>query len=113
MLWDQGDQEFLDTLILEGALVIKGVDPETGEIVYSFTDRLKDLAPELYHDFMEMLHKSIMSLWEQGFLQMDIASDNPLILPTQLAVDRSNWSALSERDRHTLTALMVAFREGT
>jgi len=104
------DQEFIDTLILEGALVIKGIDSRTGEIMYSFTEKLKEMAPDLYDGFLELIHLSIMSLWEQGFVKMDPTEDNPSVLPSDLALDENNWSSLSQTDYQTLSALMRSFR---
>jgi len=104
------DPELIDTLILEGALVIKGVDTKTGDIVYGFTEKLKEMAPALYDGFLEMIHNSIMSLWEQGFLIMDPTSNNPLVLPSEMAMNEESWSVLSETDYQTMLALMQAFR---
>lgn len=103
--------ELIDTLILEGALVIEGVDSETGQILYNFTDKLKEMAPELYYGFLEMLHQSIMSLWEQGFLEMDVTSNSPLVTPSEKSMEEKNWKVLNETDRHTLQTLMRGFRE--
>lgn len=103
------DQEFIDTLILEGALVISGVD-DNGEIVYNITEKLKELAPELYDGFLDLLKGSVMSLWEKGFLNMDITQENPLVSPTELALDKSNWHKLTEDEANTMASLMTAFR---
>lgn len=102
------DQEFIDTLILEGALVISGVD-DRGEIVYNITDKLKELAPELYDGFLQLIKDSVMSLWEKGFLDMDITQENPLVKPTELALDRAKWDRLTEGESETLNSLMRAF----
>lgn len=104
----EGNQELIDTLILEGALVISGVD-NNGEIVYQFTDKLKELAPELYDSFMAMIQQSVMDLWEKGFLNMDVTQENPLVSPTEKALDQSNWHELSDSETQTMFALMKAF----
>lgn len=105
------DQSFVDTLILEGALVISGVNDE-GEIVYNVTDRLKELAPDLYHEFLKILKDSVMGLWEKGFIDMDVTKENPLIAPTDKALDLVQWKHLSKEEEQTLAALLKAFGEG-
>lgn len=108
---DPEDQSLFETLILEGALVIKGVDSESGEIVYSFTDKLKKLAPELYEGYLQMIHNSIMSLWEKGLVDMDVTLSNPLVKPTEKALRATNWDGLNETERQTIRALLDGFRE--
>lgn len=103
------NQELIDTLILEGALVISGID-DNGEILYRVTDRMKDLAPELYAEFMNMIQQSVMSLWEQGFINMDVTKINPLVSPTEKALDKQSITKLNEADQKTLEALMMGFR---
>lgn len=103
------DQDFIDTLILEGALVINGVD-DNGNIVYNVTDKLKEMAPELYDSFLDMLKSSVMSLWQKGFVNMDVTLENPLVSPSELALDDSSWDMLTDEEQNTLNALMKAFR---
>lgn len=103
------DQDLIDTLILEGALVISGVNEE-GEIVYNVTDRLKDLAPELYYKFLQIMKDSVMFLWEQGFVNMDITLENPLVTPTEKALNTEAVQDLPDNDKQTLEALMRAFK---
>lgn len=101
-------QDLLDTLILEGALVIQGVD-EYGEILYGFTEKLAELAPELYKEFTELIHSSVMSLWEKGFVTMNVMDESPVIAPTEMALDRRTWEHLSDNELQTMIALMKAF----
>jgi len=105
------DQDLIDTLILEGALVISGINEE-GEIVYNVTEKLRDLAPELYYEFLNMMKASVMSLWEKGFLNMDVTLENPLVKPTEKALDSDAVKNLDESEQQTLEALMKAFTEG-
>jgi len=47
----------IDELILLGALEPEGIDSETGEVLYKFTDKLKSVDPQLHG-----LVNNIMSL---------------------------------------------------
>ena len=40
----------IDDLILSGALEPAGIDPESGEMLYNFTDKLKDVSPLLHQE---------------------------------------------------------------
>jgi len=108
MILPDDDSELIDTLILEGALVIQGVDSASGEITYTFTEKLRDMAPELYYGFLEMIHLSVMSLWEKGFVNMDVTLDDPVVTPSKQAFDRDNWKYLTEIETQTLDALVRA-----
>lgn len=101
------DSELIDTLILEGALVIQGVS-ESGEITYTFTEKLRDMAPELYFGFLEMIHLSIMTLWEKGFVSMDVTLDDPVVTPNEKAFDKNSWKVLTQSEIQTLDALVRA-----
>jgi len=107
MLLPDDDSELIDTLILEGALVIQGVS-ESGEITYTFTEKLRDMAPDLYYGFLEMIHLSIMTLWEKGFVNMDVTLDDPVVTPNEKAFDKDNWKSLTQSEIQTLDALVRA-----
>lgn len=53
----------LEHLILQGAVEISGIDKNTGEMIYSITDKLKEVNPEMYKymekDFRERMFKMI------------------------------------------------------
>ncbi len=72
------EEQLLLTLIDQGAVEFKGFDEE-GEALYSFTNKLKDVHPELYELHNNMLNKEMMYLWENGFVEMDLFSDNPVV----------------------------------
>jgi len=100
--------DLIDTLILEGALVIQGVD-ENGEITYNFTDKLAEMAPELYKEFNETIYTTVLSLWEMGLVSMDIMSESPLISVTEIGLDRNNWKGLDDYQTQVMINLMKAF----
>lgn len=105
-------KDMIDELILNGALEIQGLDMETGQIVFSVTEKMIELAPELYYEIEESIHKVIMSLWEKGFLAMDVTAVSPNVSPTEAALDRNNWDVLSEEQRHVMNTVMRAFEGG-
>ncbi len=79
-----------------------GVDSETGEFLYQFTNKLKDISPELYNEHINHVNGELMRLWEKGFLDIDFMSDSPIVYLTEKAVDQSEIAKLSKEDRWSL-----------
>ena len=93
------DQEIIDKLILSGALQVAGIDSETGDFLYQFTDKLKEVAPELYHEHVNHVNNELMRLWEKGFLNISMTEENPIVTLTPKALDENELSKLSKEDR--------------
>lgn len=92
----------IDDLILSGAIEPAGVDPETGEMLYNFTDKLKDISPSLYSEVNNTFNSHVMRLWELGMVDMDITAKNPLVKLTEKSFDISLISKLEEEELYTL-----------
>lgn len=105
---DQSD--FIDTLIMLGAVEVVGIDSSTGEFLYTITPKIKDLMPEVYDEHLRHVNSEIMALWEAGFVEMDFTEDNPMVFLSEKAYDENEvgqlpkdlqWS-LKEIKRHIL-----------
>jgi len=80
--------KIFDELILEGAIEVSSIDSKTGEFLYNFTPKMKEVSPELYGEHMNNVSQDIMYFWERGFLLMnDITSQNPIIRLSDKAFD--------------------------
>lgn len=86
----------IDFLILNGALEVIGLD-EQGEFLYSFTDKALDLIPELKEELSKTYVQEINTLWELGFLNMDISTHNPIVTLTNMAYNDKIVSELPPR----------------
>jgi hypothetical protein len=73
------EDAMIDDLILQGALEVAGIDSQTGEFLYSVTDKMKDIMPDLYEEHLNTVNKDIMALWENGFVDVDFNEDNPIV----------------------------------
>lgn len=93
------NNEIIDELILSGALQVAGVDSETGEFLYQFTQKLKDVSPALYDEHVNHVNGELMRLWEKGFLNINIDDDNPIVTLTGKALDENELSKLPKEDR--------------
>lgn len=100
----------LEALILQGYVEPAGIDPETGEMLYSFTDLAKQEMPDLEKQFEEEFHKNIMFFWEAGALDMNVYEENPIIRINPLAFEQSFVDSLSTEKRMALAIIIDALR---
>jgi hypothetical protein len=107
---DLDGDDILEKLILEGAVEVAGIDSETGEALFTFTDRLEEIAPDIFRNLMENFHKDIMDLWADGFLEMDLESDTPLVRLTEKAFDDDAISKLDRQQKLNLQEIISALR---
>lgn len=99
---DEINQDIIDKLILEGALQVAGIDSETGDFLYQFTPKLKEISPILYNEHVNHVNGELMKLWEKGFLDINIADENPIVKLTEKSLDEVELSKLSKEDRWSI-----------
>ena len=92
------EDSLIEDLVLAGALEVAGIDDKSGELLYTMTNKMKDLIPELYEDHMDNINKEIMRLWEKGFVNVDMMLDDPLVTLTQKAYDTTEISKLTREE---------------
>jgi hypothetical protein len=63
-------QAMLEHLILQNAVVIEGFDTETGETLYSVTDKLKEVSPDIYYQMKIEFEDHMFTLIERGPMVM-------------------------------------------
>ena len=105
MFEDEQISEIIDHLILEGGIEIAGVDPESGEMLYAFTPKVKEIMPELYHDHLNFVNDELMVLWEKGYVDIDFLKDDPLIYISNKSYDPEEVKKLSKQERWSLQEL--------
>jgi hypothetical protein len=92
----------IDYLILQGAVEVAGIDDNTGEFLYVFSQKIKEVMPELYEQHMNYVNKEIMDMWENGFVNIDFLSESPTVSLTEKAFDEEEISGLSEEKQWSL-----------
>jgi hypothetical protein len=100
------EEDFIDSLILNGALEITAIDMESGEPLYKFTDKLKEFSPELYESQQAMFHEELMSLWEDGFIDLDPMEKNPMVKLTFKAFSASDISKLDDSKKSMIKEII-------
>ena len=103
--------DYIDSLILAGALEVNGVDSETGMFTYAFTDKAKEIAPDLYELTQQAFQDMVKVLWSKGFLSMDITESNPMVKVTELALNEDAVSLLNFDERETLRSIIRVMNE--
>jgi hypothetical protein len=96
------EEKIIEKLILDGGLETVGVDEETGELLYSFTPKIKNLMPDLYNEHITDVNTCVMALWEKGFLEIDFFAEEPIITLSEKALNKTEVEALSKKDRWNL-----------
>jgi hypothetical protein len=105
------DQEIMDYLILNNALEVVAVDSKTGELLYSFTPKIKEIMPDLYEEHMNSVNSDILSLWERGYVNIDFLLDDPKITITNKALDKNELSKLSVDDLWSINQIKRLLNE--
>lgn len=95
------DDDIIQDLILKNAIQFAGVN-ENGEMLYSFTPKIKDIMPDLYNAHLNNVNTEMMNLWEKGFVNIDLMSEDPIVTLTPKAFgydiftlsDEEQWSLM-------------------
>jgi hypothetical protein len=103
------DDKYFEDLILKGAVEFSGIDSETGEMLYSFTDKLESVAPEIFEAYNEEFYRQIMYLWEKGFLDINISTQSPVVRLNPSSTDPERIKALHPMYRIVLSQIVQAF----
>lgn len=102
----------IEELILSGAVEVSGVDSNTGEFLYTFTEKFRDVLPEIYNHRMAFIQQEVMYFYEIGLLDInDPLSPNPVISLTELAFDQEILDDLPEEKKESLEELKRLFEK--
>ena len=96
------DQTGIEYLLLNGALEICGLDNKTGEFLYKFTPKVEKIMPDLYQEHLKDVNTKLMALWEKGFVDIDLMSDNPIVKLNSKSFDFQELSKLSKEDQWSI-----------
>ena len=96
------EEKIINELILDGGLEVAAMDEDTGELLYSFTPKIKELMPDLYEEHIENVNSEVMNLWEKGFINLDLFEKDPIITITPKALNKEEIQNLSKQERWSL-----------
>ena len=100
----------VEELILEGIVEVSGIDSESGEFLYSFTDKVKQALPEMLEKRLKHIHAKILFFWRLGFIDIDDPrSSNPIVMLSEKAFDDDAVNQLPEEKRLDLEQIKKLF----
>ena len=94
--------EMIETLILSGAIEVAALDEKTGQPLYSFSPKIKEIMPDLYNEHLNEINRDIMGLWEKGFLDVNFLDEDPLVKLTDRAFDDNEIEKISREEQISL-----------
>ena len=105
------DEDAIDYLILNGGIEITAIDPDNGEFLYSFTDKIKELMPNMYEEHIRSVNSNVLHLWEKGFLDINFMENDPIIRLSAKAFNNEEISMLSDEDQWNLNEIKRLLRK--
>jgi hypothetical protein len=100
----------IEDLILLGAVEVSGIDSRTGEFLYSFTEKIHEVDPDIARESIELFNKYIYRLWELGFLKINMESASPKVSLLPKCFSKNEVEKLPEDTRAVLESVMEALR---
>jgi hypothetical protein len=102
----------MEELILNGVVELAGIDSETGEFLYNFTPKLKELMPELWNERLDFIYEEVMFFWENGFMEVEgMETMNPTIFLTPLAFDEAAVAELPQDKQDSFKEIKRLFKK--
>jgi len=74
--------------------------------MYNFTEKLIEISPTLHSEVSLYFSRETMSLWSDGFLDMDVTEKNPIVTLTEKAFDEEEVKKLSKDKQYTLKEII-------
>jgi hypothetical protein len=111
---DPIEEEIMEYLILNNALEVVAVDSKTGELLYSFTPKIKEIMPELYEDHISSVNTDVMGLWEKGYININLFQKDPIITLSEKALNKEEVNKLSQKDQwslHEIKRILISPKE--
>lgn len=99
------ENKLIEELILKGALEVVGFDSENKELLYSITEKMQDIMPEIYEDHMNLVNKGMMDLWEKGFIDIDFFKEDPIVTLTDKALNKKELAKLTKEEIWSINEL--------
>jgi F0F1-type ATP synthase epsilon subunit len=102
----------IEELILSGVVEVSSVDPDSGELLYSFTNKLHEVMPEFLNRKLDFVKQEVDFFIETGFLEVnDPRAQNPIIFLTDKAFDEEEVADLSKNKQKSLKEIKRLFEE--
>jgi len=102
----------IEELVLSGVVEVSGIDSDSGEFLYSFTNNINDIVPDFMQKRLNFVKNEVDFFIELGFIEMNNPkSKNPIMFLTDKAFDEEEISSLSKRKQSSLDEIKRLFEE--
>jgi hypothetical protein len=64
------EEAMLEHLMLQGAVEFQGIDEITGEMMYTITEKMKEVSPGIYEELKDQYEHHMFQLIDQGPTRM-------------------------------------------
>lgn len=102
---DEIEDKIIENLIVSGALEFAGIDEQTGEMLYSFSNKIKTVMPELYNEHLKNVNQEIMFFWELGYLDLNLFEDNPMVSLTNKGLSQEGLESLTPDQKRSFNEI--------
>ena len=108
--------KMFEHLILIGAVEPSGMDMDTGEMLFSFSEKINEISPSLAKAVRDRFSATMMNLWSKGFIELkyDNNSEDPLdpmVFLTDKCNDEFAISVLPDFENIVLTNIIRHLRQ--
>lgn len=103
--------DFIAELIEQG-LILEHLDPDTGEKMYSISNKAQEQAPALWETHVDDMKKTLYRLFMAGVVTIMFSEDGPMmdtVALTELAFDEKVVATLDFYDQQYLAHLINVF----
>jgi hypothetical protein len=105
------DDETIEYLMSIGALEFDSVGEE-GEPRYKFTEKARELVPDLYKEHMKDFNVLVFSLWSKDFIDVVFDEDGePLISINENSFNPDKHDKLNDEEFSALIDILEAWEE--
>jgi hypothetical protein len=107
------NDKMFERLILMGAVEPAGMDSESGEMLFSFSEDIETIAPGLAKLVEDKIASTVMTLWSKGFVELKYNedSDDPLVFITEQCDNEIAISVLPDFEKTVLTNIIDHFKQ--
>ena len=105
------DDDIIEYLLSIGALEFCNVN-EDGDSMYKFTNKAKELVPDLYREHMKDFNAIVFSLWSKNFVDVVFDEDGEAMISiNEKCFEAENYKELDNEEFSALLDILGAFEE--
>jgi hypothetical protein len=98
------DEEEIDLLmnyLIENEMIeFAGFDSITNQITYRFTEKCKEILPELVNEHLSFVNEMAFELWQKGYIEIRFdQEDGPMVMLKDIDYKKDVFPLISDEER--------------